>query len=43
VSGFHSESSFGEDESMERNNANTKKTAAIAVAHIGKTHLLRCY
>ncbi len=36
VSGFHSGSSFGDDESIDRNNANTNKTPAMAAANIGK-------
>jgi hypothetical protein len=40
VSGFHSTSSFGDDESIDKNSANTMKTPAIATANIEKTHLL---
>jgi hypothetical protein len=40
VSGFNSVSSFGEDESIDRNSANTSKIAAIAPANIVRPHLL---
>lgn len=41
VSMFHSVSSLGDEESIDKNSANTSKTAAIAPANIEKTHLLQ--
>ena len=41
VSGFHSTSSFGDEDSIDKNNANTIKNAAIAPANIVETHLLQ--
>jgi Zn-dependent protease len=41
VSMFHSASSLGDEESMDKNNANTSKTAAMAAANIERPHLLR--
>jgi hypothetical protein len=40
VSGFHSVSSFGDDDNIDKNNAKINKTAAIALANIFETHLL---
>src|ERR1700733_6232840 len=40
VSGFHSASSFGDDDSIDKNSANTNKTAPMAAANIEKTRLL---
>jgi len=40
VSGCHSASSFGDDDSMDKNSANTSKTAAMAPANIERSHLL---
>jgi Cytosol aminopeptidase family, N-terminal domain len=40
VSGFHSESLFGDDDSIDKNSANTSKAAAIAPTNIVRPHLL---
>jgi hypothetical protein len=41
VSMFHSASSLGDEESMDKNSANTSKTAAMAAANIERPHLLQ--
>ena len=38
---FHSASSFGDDESIDKNSANTNKIAAMAAVNIEKPHLLQ--
>jgi hypothetical protein len=43
VSTFHSESSFGDEDSIDKNSANTIKTPPMATANIEKTHLLHVY